>query len=92
MDESDSSTVCKPELEKSVTKLEEILLGFRVNLSDLHQKIELFESKPELQNSIEYLKKDADARVRGLEAEVEELRKNLNAIKIFLGLNSEETI
>ena len=90
MDNSDSPTLCKPEIEEPVAKLEEILLSFRINLSNLHQNIELFESKPELQTSIEYLKKAAEARAMGLEAEIEELRKDLNSIKILLGLNLKE--
>jgi hypothetical protein len=90
MDNSDSPTLCKPEIKESIAKLEEILLAFRINLSNLHQKIEIFESKPELQTSIEYLQKDANSKAMRLEAEVAALRKDLNSIKTLLGLNFKE--
>jgi hypothetical protein len=50
----------------------------------------MIESKPELQSSIENLKKDAESRASSLEAEVKRLREDLTSIRALLGLNLDE--
>ena len=48
-----------PRIEDLVVKLKEIELEFKQDLANLHQKLEVFDSKPELLRSLESLKKDA---------------------------------
>ena len=63
-------------MEEAIAKLDEILIGFKQNLCGLHQKIEIIDSKPELQRSIKNYKKDAEKRASELEAEVKWWVKN----------------
>ena len=57
MANSDEKTSDFPKMKESIAKLEEILLGLKQNLCNLHQKIEIIDSKPELQSSIKNYKK-----------------------------------
>jgi hypothetical protein len=41
-----------PKMEGPIAKIEETLFGLKQNLCTLHQKIEIIDSKPELQSSI----------------------------------------
>ena len=56
---------------------------------DLQQKIEAFDSEPELLISLENAKKEAELRASDLEAEAKQLREELKAVKDLLGLNME---
>jgi hypothetical protein len=47
-------------------------------------------SEPELLTSLENAKRDAESRADNLEAEVEQLREELKAIKDLLGSNMEK--
>jgi hypothetical protein len=80
----------KPKMQALIVKLEEIQLGFRQNLSNLHQTLELLDSRPELQNSLERFRKDAQTRASELEAEVKRLREDLKFIRELLGLNLDK--
>ena len=73
-------------MEEAIAKLDEILIGFKQNLCGLHQKIEIIDSKPELQRSIKNYKKDAEKRASELEAEVKWLGEELKAIRMLLEL------
>ncbi len=83
----DSKLSDKPKIEDSIAKLEEIQIGFKQNLANLHRMIELLESKPELQDDIEILKKDVESRASDLEDEVKQLQEDLKSIRELLGEN-----
>ncbi len=87
---SDAETSNLPNIRESIVKLKEIQLGLKKNLNKLHQAIKLLDSKPELQNSIEDLKTDAEIRANNLEAEVERLREDLKSIRELLDSNLEK--
>jgi uncharacterized phage infection (PIP) family protein YhgE len=89
MDNSDT-LIEKPKMQGLIDKLEEIQLGFRQNLRNLHQNLELIDSRHDLQNNLESIKKDAQTRASDLEAEVKRLRDDLNSIRELLGLNLEK--
>ena len=78
-------------MKESIVKLEEILLDLRLNLCALHQKIEIIDSKAELQSSIKKYKKDFETRANELEAEVKLLREELKTIRNFLGLKLQNS-
>jgi hypothetical protein len=59
-----------PRIEESITKLDEILLSLKQNLYNLHQKIEIIDSKPEFQRIIKIYKNNIETRESELEAEV----------------------
>ena len=80
----------KPKMQDLIGKLEEIQLGFRQNLNSLHQKLELLDSRHDLQNNIESLRKDAQTRASDLEVEVKQLHDDLKSIREVLGLNLEK--
>jgi hypothetical protein len=84
-DEKDKSTI-----ERDIARLEEIQLGFRRNLSNLHQIIGMLESEPEWRGDTADLKQDVESRARFLEDEVEQLREDLQTIRNLLGLNLEK--
>ncbi len=77
----------KLKLEDSIAKLEEIQAGFKQNRANLHQIIKMLESKPELQNEIEFLEKDVESRAICLEDEVKQLQEELKSIRELLGMN-----
>jgi uncharacterized protein involved in exopolysaccharide biosynthesis len=80
----------KPKFQELVDKLKEIQLGFRQNLSNLHQKLELLDSRTDLQNNLDILRKDAQTRVSDLEVEVKRLREDLESVRELLGLNLDK--
>jgi len=89
MDNSDT-LIEKPKIQGLIDKLEEIQLGFKQNLRNLHQNLELLDSRHDLKNNLESMKKDAQIRASDLEAEVKRLRDDLNSIRELLGLNLEK--
>lgn len=90
MSDSDAKTLDKPKIEESIANLKEIQNGFKQNLINLHQKLEMFNSKPELQSCFDDLKEDIETRASDLEAEVKRLREDLKSIRELLGLNFEK--
>ncbi len=91
MANSDMMKTEAPKLEELITELKEIQTGFQRNLSILHQTIETLDSKPELLNGLELFEKDAESRASNLEAEVKQLREQLEIIKEILGLNTKKS-
>jgi len=89
MDNSDT-LIEKPKMQGLIDRLEEIQLGFKQNLRNLHQNLELLDSRHDLKNNLESMKKDAQIRASDLEAEVKRLRDDLNSIRELLGLNLEK--
>ena len=55
MDYSDT-LIERPKMQELIDKLEEIQMGFRQNLNNLHQKLEMLDSRHDLQNSLEGLR------------------------------------
>jgi len=80
----------KLKFQELVDKLKEIQLGFRQNLSNLHQKLELLDSRTDLQSNLDILRKDAQTRVSDLEVEVKRLREDLESVRELLGLNLDK--
>jgi len=80
----------KPKFQELVDKLKEIQLGFRQNLSNLHLKLELLDSRTDLQSNLDILRKDAQTRVSDLEVEVKRLREDLESVRELLGLNLDK--
>jgi len=91
MANSDEKTSDFPKIEASIAKLGEILLGLKQNLCNLHQKIEIIDSIPELQGSIKNYKKDIETRANELEAEVKWLWEELKAIRDLSGLKLQNS-
>jgi len=91
MANSDEKTSDFPKIEASIAKLGEILLGLKQNLCNLHQKIEIIDSIPELQSSIKNYKKDIETRANELEAEVKWLWEELKAIRDLSGLKLQNS-
>ena len=91
MANSDEKTSDIPKMEVSIAKLGEILLGLKQNLCNLHQKIEIIDSTPELQGIIKNHKKDIETRANELEAEVKWLREELKAIRDLSGLKLQNS-
>ena len=78
------------------TKMEEPIVELKENLSDL-KKLEQTASenrntwvKAWVTKRSENLKKDAETRASGLEAEVKRLREDLTSIRDLLGLNLDK--
>lgn len=91
MANSDEKNSNLPKIEVPIDRLGEILLSLKRNLSNLHQKIEMIDSKPELQSSIKIYKKDIETRASELEAEVKWLREELKSIRTLLGLKLQNS-
>jgi len=87
---SDKETAEPPTIGESADRLVEIQLGLKRDLANLHQKLEVLCSEPELLTRIENAKRDAESRANNLEAEVNKLREELKAIKDLLGSNIEK--
>jgi hypothetical protein len=77
-------------LEELIDKLKKIQLGLKQDLNNLHEKLEIFDSNPDLQNIIDNLKKDIDSRASNLEIDIERLREDLKNMRELLGLNLEK--
>jgi chromosome segregation ATPase len=77
-------------MEELVLKLREIQIGLKRSLSDLQQKLEAFDSEPELLTNLENAKRDAEAKASSLEDEVRKLREELKDIRGFLGFNDDK--
>jgi LPS O-antigen subunit length determinant protein (WzzB/FepE family) len=90
MANSDTKTLDRPKREEAIAKLKEIQIGFKQNLANLHLKLEMLDSKPELQSCLDNLKQDVESRASDLEAEVKRLREDLKSIRELLGLNLEK--
>jgi len=69
-----------PKIETSIAKLGEILLELKQNLCNMHQKIEVIVSTPELQGSIKNYKEDIETRANEIETEVKWLRNEIKSI------------
>jgi hypothetical protein len=91
MDGFNSNQEDKSPMEEDVAKLADILLGFRRNLSNLHQIIGMAESKPELHCGSDSYRLDMESKAIDLEIEVQRLRQDLLSIKDLLGLNLEKS-
>jgi 4-diphosphocytidyl-2C-methyl-D-erythritol kinase len=59
-------------------------------LTNLQQKLAILDSEPALLTSLENAKRYAESRANDLEAEVNQLREELKAIKDLLGSNVEK--
>ena len=90
MTNSDRTKTEAPKLEESIGKLMEIQLGLQRNLSLLHQTIKALDSRPELFNTLELFEKDAESQASNLEAEVKQLREQLENIRDILGLDTKK--
>jgi chromosome segregation ATPase len=77
-------------MEELVCRLREIQVELKHSLDDLHQKLEAFDSEPQLLTRLETAKNDAEARASSLEAEVKRLREELKSIRDFLEPNGDE--
>jgi energy-coupling factor transporter ATP-binding protein EcfA2 len=77
-------------LEELIDKLKKIQLGLKQDLNNLHEKLEILDSNPDLQNIIDNLKKDIDSRASNLEIDIERLREDLKNMRELLGLNLEK--
>lgn len=77
----------KISMQKLLVRLREIEAGFRLNLANLRQNLAMLDSRPEL---YENLKTDAEIRAANLEAEVKQLRNELEAVKELIGLNDKK--
>ena len=77
-----------PTFDELVGKLRVTFLGFQRNLASLHEKLQNFDSDPQILDSLENYKKDAESRATSLEDEVKQLRDQLSAVRDFLGLKS----
>lgn len=74
-------------IEALIGELESIQLRLKQNLFELHKNIDAINQEPELQQSLNSVKKDAETRASGLEAEVKQLRLELKLLRELLGLN-----
>jgi|APIni6443716594_1056825.scaffolds.fasta_scaffold1571178_2 hypothetical protein len=74
-------------LAKVAARLREIEDDLRENLENLHQKISVIESKPELSSRLELFRSDMETKAITLDADVKKLRDELKTIKDLLGLN-----
>jgi hypothetical protein len=88
---SDEKTSDFPKVEASIAELGEILLSLKKNLCNLHQKIEIIDSMPELLGSIKNYKNYIGTRANKLEAEVKWLREELKAIRDLLGIKLQNS-
>jgi hypothetical protein len=80
-------------IDELVVKLKQIQSELKLNLFDLHQKIEALDAKPELfVSSLGSITKKAESRASNLEAEIRQLREQITAIKELLGLNNEKNL
>jgi LPS O-antigen subunit length determinant protein (WzzB/FepE family) len=77
-------------IEKATARLRQIRSGLEQATARLREKIEIISSEPELQISLENLKRDTETRASSLEAEVKRLREDLKAVRELLGDNSEK--
>ena len=90
MIKSGGETAQEPKMEELICRLREIQVGFKNNLADLRQRLAAFDSQPELLASLENARRDAEARASSLEAEIKELREELEAVRDMLGPSLEK--
>ncbi len=74
-----------------IAKLRETLLDLKQNLCNLHHKIEIIDSKLELQSSIKNYRNDIETRGIALEDEVKWLREEIETTRDLLGLKLHNT-
>ncbi len=77
----------KMPIQELSVRLKEIIVGLKQNLAELHQNLAVLDLRPEL---YENLKADAEDRAENLEAEVKQLRDELEAVKELLGLSDKK--
>jgi archaellum component FlaC len=93
MAKSNAAKIDAPKTDEIVIRLRQIQAELKLNLSDLHQKLETLNLEPEvLPNSFDSFKDNAESRASSLEAEVKQLREQITAIKELLGLNKQKDL
>jgi hypothetical protein len=79
-------------LQESVAKLRQIHKELRVVAANLHGKLEMLDSEPQLHSSLDKLRQDVEARASDLEAEVKRLRQDLKNVKDLLGNGNDKKV
>ena len=90
MAKSNRKIVQDPKMDELVCRLREIQIGLKNSLADLQQKLEAFDSEPELLTNLEKARREAEERASSLEDEVKQLRDELKGLRDFLGSNDEK--
>jgi chromosome segregation ATPase len=76
-------------IQELVERLREIQRGLKLDLAELHTKLEALDSEPNILR-LGDIQKDAESRARNLESEVKDLREELKALRELLGSNTEK--
>ena len=85
MAESNGKIAQQPRMEDLIGRLREIQIGLKYSLVDSQEKLDAYDSRYKMLNSLENVRHEAETRASSLEDEVKNLREELRNIKDLLG-------
>lgn len=87
MSDSHEDTSEDLSIKELACHIKQIEKGLKRNLSKLHERLSVMESKRDLLDRLTIFKKDREKQASSLEADVKRLRQDIKTIKEFLGMN-----
>ena len=90
MDEPNEASKAKLAIPDAIMRLRQVRKELEMLVANLHENIQALDDDPDFQDSFELTRQNAQQKAARLEAEVKQLRIDIETIKNLLGDDNEE--